>query len=93
MSNKMKGLVKFVAVVAIVVLVLCLVKYLNAKSYFEVNDGNKLMLRVPNLTHLSPRLRHLSGCQYQLSIENVCFGGFAVLLTSWRMLLLRKVWK
>ena len=87
----MKSLVVLAVLIFIVViLMLCLAKHLDTESGFAINDSCKLMFSLPNLTHLST---HLNGSQYQLDMDKIGLAGlFMLLLTFWRVLLLKRMW-
>ena len=83
----MKNLAKWGTLVVVVLLVVCVAKYLDVELGFTPKNGSRMTLRVPNLTHLST---YLNGGEYQFGIEDVCLGGFVFLLTVCRCLFLRK---
>jgi len=87
MRGKTKRLA-ILAVLVVVLLALCLTKCPDVELGFAGNDGNESALMLSNFTHLST---YLSGCEYQLCIEDIYLVGFVLLLTSWRSLLLRRM--
>ena len=90
MRGEIKGLTVLVILAVVILSVLGFTKYLDAESGIVINDGSKLTLRMPNLPHLNA---YLNGSEYEFGIENVCLIGFLLLLTSFRVLLLRKAWR
>lgn len=86
MLRKIKKIAFFTTVVIVVLSVLGLAKYLDIELDFAANTGHKLMLRLPNLTHLST---YLNGRQYQFNTEKVCLPAFLFLLLMSRCLLIR----
>jgi len=77
----MKSLVILVALVAIVLFVSCLLKYLNGGLGFTVDD-NKLTIRVADLPYLNAG-------EYMFNIKNAGMLSFLVLLIFFRSLILK----
>lgn len=88
MQSSIKTFV-ILAVVAVVVLsLLGLAKYFNIYLGIAAGDSGTLTLMIPGITSQGDCL---SARAYQFDISNICLAGFLLLLTSWRVLLIRHV--
>lgn len=88
MLRKIKKLAIFTTVLVIVLSILGLAKYGDIDLGFAADTGHKLMIKLPDLTHLSA---YLNGCEYQFNIEKICVPAFFFLLLISRGLLIKRI--
>ena len=86
----MKSWAILIVLVVAFLLVICLPKYLEAKPGCAINNSGKLTVKVPNLPYVN---MPLNGVELQFGIKNIILVGYILLMTSWRILLLKKVWR
>jgi hypothetical protein len=87
MHRRIKILTISAAVVAVVLFVLVLAKYLNASLALAVDNSHRLAAALPNLTNLS---EYLDTGRYRSYLKEIAFVAFLFLLLLWRALLLRR---